>query len=127
MIPKLKEFKSPTAKPVRVLSENTLFIDWVYPEWTPIREELWKDAYSNGCISKDMNRVGMDPVQAVAHMQAQELAFENKVIEVMRQIIEDGDYEKMDAQGRPLTTEIGRIIGKIPSASLRNKLFGKIK
>lgn len=122
---KLKEFKTPTEKPVRIVSDNTLFIDWVYPEWTPIREELWKGAYSQGCISKDMNTVGMDPLQAVAHMQAQEKAFEAKVLEVMIDIIEEGDPDKIDASGKPLTSAIGQVVGKQPSASLRNRLYAQ--
>jgi hypothetical protein len=120
---KLKEFKTPTEKPVRVVSDCTRFIDWIYPEWTPIREELWKGAYSQGCISKDMNVVGMDPLQAVAHMQAQEVAFTGRVLEVMKDLIEEGNPDKLDAAGRPLTNAIGDILGKAPSASLRNRLY----
>jgi hypothetical protein len=123
---KRKEFKSPTQEPVRVLSQNGMIISWVYPEWTDVREELWRDAYSKGCVSKDMNRVGLDPLDGIAHQQAMEKAFNDRVLEVMKELIEEGDPDKLDALGRPKVEVIDEIIGERPTASLRNKLFLKL-
>lgn len=123
---KQKEFKSPTQEPVRLISDNLMFISWVQPTWTLLREELWKAAYAEGCISKDMNKIGADPTQAIAVMQAQEKAYEAKVKETMISILEEGDLEAIDAQGRPRVDVIGEIVGTIPSASLRNRLFKEI-
>jgi carboxyl-terminal processing protease len=38
-------------------------------------------------------------------------------------LIEEGDPDKLDASGKPLTSAIGQVIGKQPSATLRNRLY----
>lgn len=124
---KYKEFKSPTKEPVRVVSDNLNYISIIYPDWTNIREELWKPAYAEGCISKDMNRIGADPIEAIAAENAKIKAFEARVKEVMIQMIEEGDPENLDAKGQPKVDVIGYEIGTIPSASLRNRLFKEIE
>jgi hypothetical protein len=120
---KQKEFKCPTSDPVRVLSHDGNIISWVYPEWTTIREELWRDAYSKGCISKDMSMIGADPFQAAAVEEAKEKAFEAQVKETMARLIEEGDPEDLDAKGRPKVDVIGDIVGSVPTAYMRNRLF----
>jgi hypothetical protein len=124
---KYKEFKSPTKESVRVVSENTLYISLVHPDWTPLREELWKPAYAEGCISKDMNRIGADPIEAIAAENAKIKAFEARVKEVMVRMVEEGDPEFLDAKGQPKVDAIGYEIGTLPSASLRNRLFKEIE
>ena len=122
---KYKEFKSPTDQPTRVSSEDYR-VDWVYPEWTMLQERFWKSAYSEGCISKDMNRVGINPMEAIANLEAQEKAFEEQVYKTMQEILEEGDLEKIDASGKPKVSAIGEVIGMVPEATLRNRLFKRL-
>jgi hypothetical protein len=123
---KYKEFKAPTQEPVRVMSHDGYFIEWVYPEWTQIQEACWKDAYANGCISIDMSRIGADPLQAVAQEEAREKAFEAQVREVMKRLMTEGDPEDLDAKGRPKVDVIGEEIGSVPTAYLRNKIYAEL-
>lgn len=123
---KLKEFRSPGKQEVRVISDDFYHSAIVTPDWAPIREELWKDAYSKGCVSKDMAVLGLSEEQTLAVMKAKEIRFEDRVKEVMIQLIEMGDPETLDASGRPTTSAIGDIIGKVPSAQLRNALYKEI-
>lgn len=124
---KFKEFKTPTDNPVRVLSEDGNIISMVYPDWTMLREEVWRDAYANGCVSRDMSRLGVDPTESIANIKAQEIAFEENLERIMRELIEEGDPDKLDAVGRPLIPVLTRELGESPSAALRNSLFKKIK
>jgi hypothetical protein len=124
---KMKEFKTPTQEPVRVMSPDGMVISWVYPEWRPIQESLWASAYSQGCISKDMSRIGADPVHAVALEKAKEAAFRDQVKKTMIEIMEEGDPEQMDAYGKPKVDVIGDIIGTYPTGALRNEIFKEIK
>ena len=124
---KFKEFKAPTDNPVRVLSEDGNIISMVYPDWTMLREEVWRDAYANGCVSRDMSRLGVDPTESIANIKAQEIAFEENLERIMRELIEEGDPDKLDAVGRPLIPVLTRELGESPSAALRNSLFKKIK
>lgn len=123
---KLKEFRSPGKQEVRVISDDFYHSAIVTSDWAPIREELWKDAYSKGCVSKDMAVLGLSEEQTLAVMKAKEIRFEDRVKEVMIQLLEMGDPETLDASGRPTTSAIGDIIGKVPSAQLRNALYKEI-
>ena len=123
---KYKEFKTPTNEPVRCISDDLNMIDWIYPTWTNTPEPLWKSAYSQGCISKDIAMIGADPEHAIAAMKAKEVAYEARLKEVMIELIEEGEPENLDAQGRPKVSVLGDIVGNIPTAYLRNRLFAEI-
>jgi hypothetical protein len=123
---KLKEFRSAGKEPVRVISDDFYHSAIITADWQPIREELWKDAYSKGCVSKDMAVLGLSEEQTLAVLKAKEIRFEDRVKEVMIQILEEGDPESLDASGRPKINVIGDIIGKVPSAQLRNALYKEI-
>ncbi len=96
---KLKEFRSAGKEPVRVISDDFYHSAIITADWQPIREELWKDAYSKGCVSKDMAVLGLSEEQTLAVLKAKEIRFEDRVKEVMIQILEEGDPESLDASG----------------------------
>lgn len=124
---KEKDFKAPTSTPVKVWSPDFLHSALIGDTWTPIREDLWSAAYGGGCISRDMIANGYSQEQAVATMKREEITFEENVREVMKEIMEIGDPDMVDAAGRPKVQAIGERTLKIPSSQLRNKLFNELK
>lgn len=124
---KYKRFKSPSNEPIRVLSPDGMVISWVFPEWIELREEVWADAYSKGCISDDMNRVGMNPLEAIANMKAHEIAYEAQVKKAIEEILDTGDPADFDGLGKPKLTSISAIVGTQPTAAQRDKAFKLIK
>lgn len=125
---KYKKFKAPGSEPVRVVSPDFMVISWVSPdEWIELREEVWQDAYSQGCISDDMNRVGVNPLEAVAALKAQEIAYEDQVRKAIKQMLDDGDPSNFDGAGKPKIQVIADIIGTSPAATLRDKIFKEFK
>lgn len=122
----IKEFRSPTDKPVKVFSEDFIHSAIIENTWGPLREECWKAAYSEGCVSKDMAVKGLDVDQTLAAIKQEEKNFEDQVLESMAKIIELGNPEDLDNAGRPKVEIIGNTTGRIPSATLRNKLYKKL-
>lgn len=123
---KYKEFRSVTNDSVRVQSDDGFIIAVVGQEWRNLREELWRDAYSKGCISKDMARVGITPDEAVASVIAEGQAKEEAVRKAMLQILENGDPKDVDSLGRPKISAIKEITGEAPSSVLRDKIIKEI-
>lgn len=125
MLPAIKEFKSPTEKSVRVFSDDFFHSALVENTWTPIREDLWKAAYSAGCISKDMMLRGINKEEALASIKHEELLFEDQVIKAMEEILELGDPDTIDASGRPKVQAIAERVGRTPTQAMRTALFKK--
>lgn len=121
-----KEFQSPTKEPVKVFGTNIVHSWLIGPEWTYIREDGWSNAYAAGCISKDMQTRGLSKEQAVASVRNDEINYSEQVTEAMRDIMEEGDPDKLDAGGKPTTLAIGDVVSRVPSAQMRNALFKKI-
>lgn len=124
---KYKEFKTPTNQPIRVMSDDGFIIAWVYPEWRELDERLWRSALSQGCISKDMNRIGATPGEAIAVLEAQEKAFFEGVKETIRRLVDENDPETLDVHGKPKIPVLTQIIGEPIKASLRDKIYEEIK
>lgn len=123
---KYKEFRSVTEDSARVESEDGFIIAIVGKEWRNLREELWKDAYSKGCISKDMAQVGVTPDQAVASVVSKAQAIEEATRKAILQILENGDPNDVDSLGRPKISAIKAIVGESPTTVLRDKIIKEI-
>lgn len=123
MLPKVKEFKAPKGETRKLWSDNTLHSAVVEDTWTSIREELWKPAYSEGCISKDMMAKGFDKEQTLAAMRVEKQEQEARLILAMEDVIALGDPTLMDASGRPTLPALGKVLDFIPSVAQRNKAF----
>ena len=123
---KLKEFRSPSEEPVRVVSDDFRFIAYVESKWGNLREECWRDAYSKGCVSKDMAVKGMSEEQTLAAMKAEEVQEREEYKKVMVELINEGDPEKLDANGKPKISAIADVLGVAPLQKLRNEIFKEI-
>jgi len=123
---RVKEFKAPTDIPVKVWSDDFIGSTFIQKEWTPVREDQWKAAYSQGCISKDMAVKGFDAETTLAVVKHEEKIYEEKVMDAMRQLIDEGDPDKLDGTGRPKVEFIGEIVGRHPTAKLRNQLYNHV-
>ena len=126
MSARLKEFKAPTDQEVKVWSDDFSGCTIIGTDWTPVREDQWKAAYSEGCISKDMAVKGFNQEQTLAVLKHEEKVFEQKMMEEMKKLIEEGDPEKLDAAGRPKIPVLGDILGRIPTAKKRNEIYNKL-
>lgn len=122
----LKEFKTPTNKPVKVFSDDFVHSAIITDTWGNVREECWKAAYSEGCISKDMAVKGFDKEQTLAVIKQEEKSYEEEIRGIMEELIALGDVEYLDSAGRPKTTSIGERASKIPTLALRNKIYKEI-
>lgn len=122
-----KEFQSPTAKPVKVFGSNIMHSWLITQEWTQVREDGWSNAYAAGCISRDMQVRGLNKEQAIAAVRNEQINYGEQVKEAMEQIIEEGDPDKLDANGKPKTDAIGLTVSSVPSAQMRNAIWKKIQ
>jgi hypothetical protein len=124
---KRKEFRAPTEKPVKIWSDDLFHSAYITDEWQLLREDLWRAAYAEGCISKDMAVKGFDKEQTLAAIKMEEVKYEEQVEKIIRELIEEGDIHKLDSLGRPKVHVIGDQLGRIPTAQLRDKIFNKVK
>ena len=122
----VKEFRSPSKDPVKVFSEDFFHSALIEQTGTRIREELWTDAYSKGCLSSDMAGKGYSVEQTLAAIKQEELNFEEQVLNAIKQLVEEGDPEKLDATGKPTIDAIGDVVGRKPTAPVRNALYKKV-
>ena len=123
MLPKLKEFKAPEGQSIKVWSEDTLHSAIINDTWGTLREELWKPAYSEGCISKDMMAKGFDKEQTLAAIRAEKHEKDARTILAMEEVIALGDPGLLDASGRPTLPALGKRLDFVPSQTDRNRLF----
>lgn len=125
-MPKIKDFRAPSKTAVKVFSDDFFHSAIIVDTWTPLREEMWKTAYSEGCVSKDMSTKGFDKDQTLAAIKQEEIIFQEEVKKVMEEIMNLGDPELLDVSGKPKIDAIGSRLGRKPTNVIRNRLFKEL-
>jgi hypothetical protein len=122
-----KEFQSPTEDPVKIFGSNIVHSWMITHEWTQVREDGWANAYAAGCISRDMQVRGLSKEQAIAAIRNEQINYAEQVKAAMEKLIEEGDPDKLDINGKPKTEAIGQIVSQTPTAQMRNAIWKQIQ
>lgn len=103
-----KSFRSPTPD-TRRIALTTGHIYLIGPEWSPLPDFAWTEAYAAGCISEDMNATGIP--SEVLRTLSDEAALLDEVKAVIQEAIDDSVAEAFF-----------KTSGAIKPAYVRNKL-----
>ena len=123
-----KEFKSPTGEPIRAISDDLAHIFLITKEWSMVPDICWSSAYSQGAVSKDMQGRWLSPEENVAKIKAETHLFEQEVKAYIKEIMDEGNIDKMDNLGRPKVPVLNaKFTERKVNQTLRDKLWKQLK
>jgi hypothetical protein len=122
-----KNFRSVTSEVKRIALTAGGHIFLIGPEWTPIPECGWPDAYASGCVSEDMGTAGVNVPTELLRSLADENVFQEAIKKALLKAVDDNVVEAFKKDGNPnlmwLRTELAPVIG---AANVQSHLVDKV-
>jgi hypothetical protein len=122
-----KKFRSSDDSVKRVVYDG--MYSWeVGKEWVRLPEFAWKEAFVSGCVTEDMVGRWNSTEENMVQLKAIEDQKEQRIMEVIQQLVNEGDPLKMDQLGKPKLSAINELlVDNTINIATRNKIWKKMQ
>jgi hypothetical protein len=123
----MKRFKSRSGKDVRI-AQLSGHIAIVGGEYADLHERFHSDAYSQGCVSEDMQKNTV--LDSVSPQQVEDLlsksALDAAILAEFKRIVDENDQDAMTKSG-PDARLLSTVVGQRISTQKRNAMWHKFQ